>query len=200
MAGSPHVRRVLLVNALIFAVLAAAVALAYYGYSYTSEVSSSERELAVLQELADDKVLDIESRIESSDNKLLAGVQLEPMSDLRELIKTTGVAATSVFVLDDHFALVPDGTVSSRQGKPGIEFRDKFLAKIVPKLPLAKQPVGKRGHFYGNDGRPYLFSFMKRVSGERTFYVVIEDDLIHLVDKVFPQFFSASSSSKRLYQ
>src|SRR5215468_266976 len=201
MAGSPHVRRVLLVNALIFAVLAAAVALAYYGYSYTSEVSSSERELAVLQELADDKVLDIESRIESSDNKLLAGVQLEPMSDLRELLKTTGVAATSVFVLDDHLALVPDGSVSTRLGKPGIEFPDKFLARIVPKLPLAKQPVGKRGHVYGTwDGRPYLFSFMKRVSGDKTFYVVIEDDLIHLVNNVFPQFFSVSLSSKRLYQ
>jgi two-component system phosphate regulon sensor histidine kinase PhoR len=201
MAGSPHVRRVLLVNALIFAVLAAAVALAYYGYSYTSEVSSSERELAVLQELADDKVLDIESRIESSDNKLLAGVQLEPMSDLRELVKTTGVAANSVFVLDDHLALVPDGSVSTRLGKPGIEFRDKFLARIVPKLPLARQPVGKRGHVYGTwDGRPYLFSFMKRVSGDKTFYVVIEDDLIHLVNNVFPQFFSVSASSKRLYQ
>src|SRR6185295_8157872 len=201
MAGSPHVRRVLLVNALIFAVLAAAVALAYYGYSYTSEVSSSERELAVLQELADDKVLDIASRIESSDNKLLAGVQLEPMSDLRELVKTTGVAATSVFVLDDHLRLVPDGSVSTRLGKPGIEFRDKFLARIVPKLPLARQPVGKRGHVYGTwDGRPYLFSFMKRASGDKTFYVVIEDDLIHLVNNVFPQFFSVSSSSKRLFQ
>ena len=194
-------RRVLLVNALIFAVLAAAVALAYYGFSYTSEVSSNERELAVLQELADDKVLDIESRIESSDNKLLAGVQIDPMSDVRELIKTTGVAATSVFVLDDHLALVPDGTVSTRLGRPGIEFRDKFLARIVPELPLAKQPAGKRGHVYGTwDGRPHLFSFMKRVVGERTFYVVIEDDLIHLVNAVFPQFFSVSSSSKRIYQ
>ena len=193
-------RRVLLVNALIFAVLAAAIALAYYGYSYTSEVSSNERELAVLQELADDKVLDIESGIESADNKLLAGVQLELLSHIPELLKTTGVAATSVFVLDNHFALVPDGTVSSRERKPGIAFRDKFLAKIVPALQLAKQPVGKRGHKYGNDGRPYLYSFMKRVSGDRTFYVVIEDDLYHLVDKVFPQFFSASSSSKRLYQ
>jgi two-component system phosphate regulon sensor histidine kinase PhoR len=201
MAGSPHVRRVLLVNALIFAVLAAAVALAYYGFSYTSEVSTNERELAVLQELADDKVLDIESRIESSDNKLLAGVQIEPMSDLRELVKTTGVAAASVFVLDDKLALVPDGTVSTRLGKPGIEFRDKFLARIVPQLPLAKQPVGKRGHVYRTwDGRPYLFSFMKRTAGERTFYVVIEDDLIHLVNNVFPQFFSVSSSSKRIYQ
>jgi len=195
------VRRVLLVNALIFAVLAAAVALAYYGYSYTSEVSSNERELAVLQELADDKVLDIESRLESADNKLLTGAQIEPMSDLRELVKTTGVAAISVFVLDDHLQLVPDGSVSTRLGKPGIEFRDKFLARILPALPLAKQPPGKRGHVYGTwDGRPYLFSFMKRVSGERTFYVVIEDDLIHLVNNVFPQFFSVSSSSKRLFQ
>ena len=194
-------RRVLLVNALIFAVLAAAVALAYYGYSYTSEVSSNERELAVLQELADDKVLDIESRLESADNKLLTGAQIEPMSDLRELMKTTGVAATSVFVLDDHLQLVPDGSVSIRRGKPGIEFRDKFLARILPALPLAKQPPGKRGHVYGTwDGRPYLFSFMKRVSGERTFYVVIEDDLIHLVNNVFPQFFSVSASSKRLFQ
>ena len=194
-------RRVLLVNALIFAVLAAAVALAYYGYSYTSEVSSNERELAVLQELADDKVLDIESRLESADNKLLTGAQIEPMSNLRELVKATGVAAASVFVLDDHLQLVPDGSVSTRLGKPGIEFRDKFLARILPELPLAKQPPGKRGHVYGTwDGRPYLFSFMKRVSGERTFYVVIEDDLIHLVNNVFPQFFSVSSSSKRLFQ
>jgi two-component system phosphate regulon sensor histidine kinase PhoR len=195
------VRRGLLVIALIFAVLAAAVALAYYGYSYTSEVSSNERELAVLRELADDKVLDIESRIESADNKLLTGAQIEPMSDLRDLVKTTGAAATSVFVLDDHLRLVPDGSVSARQGRPGIEFRDKFLARILPELPLAKQPAGKRGHVYKTwDGRPYLFSFMKRVSGERTFYVVIEDDLSHLVNNVFPQFFSVSSSSKRLYQ
>jgi two-component system phosphate regulon sensor histidine kinase PhoR len=200
MAGSPHVRRVLLVNALIFAVLAAAVALAYYGYSYTSEVSSNERELAVLQELADDKVLDIESRIESADNKVLGGAQIERLSNMSELVKASGVAFTSVFVLDEHLALVLDGSVANgaRGVQPG---RDKFLSRILPKLELTKEPVGKRGHTYRTlDGRPYLFSFMKRVSGERTFYVVIEDDLIHLVRDVFPQFFSVSSSSKRLYQ
>ena len=194
-------RRVLLVNALIFAVLAAAVALAYYGYSYTSEVSSNDRELALLQELADDRVVTIESQIESTDNKVLSGAQIEPMSDLRELVKTTGVAAISVFVLDEHLQLVPDGSVSTRLGKPGIEFRDKFLARILPELPLATQRLNTRGHVYRTwDGRPYLFSFMKRIIGERTFYVVIEDDLIHLVNNVFPQFFSVSSSSKRLYQ
>ena len=73
-------RRVFLVNALIFAVLAAAVALAYYGYSYTSEVSSNERELALLQELADDRVVTIESQIESTDRKVLSGAQIEPVS------------------------------------------------------------------------------------------------------------------------
>jgi two-component system phosphate regulon sensor histidine kinase PhoR len=189
------------VNALIFAVLAAAVALAYYGYSYTSEVASNDRELALLQELADDRVVTIESQIESTDNQLLTRVQIEPMSNLRDLLATSGAAATSVFVLDDHFQLVPDGSVSTRLGKPGIEFRDKFLARILPELPLAAARPDQRGHVYRTwDGRPYLFSFMKRVSADRTFYVVIEDDLIHLVDHVFPQFFSVSSSSKRLYQ
>ncbi len=112
-------RRVLLVNALIFAVLAAAVALAYYGYSYTSEVSASDRERAILQELADEKVSDIEARIETDDNKLLGSVTIEPMADLRERVKASGAAATSVFVLDDRLQLVPDGIVSSRPGKPG---------------------------------------------------------------------------------
>src|SRR5215470_12508470 len=112
MAGSSYVRRVLLVNALIFAVLAAAIALAYYGYSYTSEVSSSER--ALLQELADDRVNTIESQIENTDVNLLSRVQIDPMSDLRELVRSTGVAATSVFVLDDRLGLMPNGYVSTR--------------------------------------------------------------------------------------
>ena len=192
-------RRVLLVNALIFAVLAAAVALAYYGYSYTSGVSSNDRERAVIQELAEDKVLDIESKIDSADTAMMTKVTVEPMSDLRDLVKKTGVAAVSVFVLDDQLRLVPDGSVSTRLGKPGVAFRDTFLARIVPELPLAKQPVNKRGHWYVTwDGRPYLFSFTKRVVGDRTFYVVIEDDLTHLVNNVFPQYFSMTS--KRLYQ
>ena len=48
-------RRLLLVNALIFAVLAAAIALAYYGYSFASE--SPEREsVAIMHDLAVEKV------------------------------------------------------------------------------------------------------------------------------------------------
>ena len=36
---SPSVRRTIFVNALIFAVLASALGLAYYGYSYTADAA-----------------------------------------------------------------------------------------------------------------------------------------------------------------
>jgi two-component system phosphate regulon sensor histidine kinase PhoR len=199
------VRRVLLLNALIFAVLAAAVALAYYSFSYTTEVSSRERELALMQDLAEEKVLNIESVIDDADNKLLREVQLEPMSDLRGLVQATGAAVASVFVLDDHQRLVPDGYVSSRPAKEGVAFRDYFMARILPELQLEKQPLNERGHRYLRTGQPgqppgrwYLFSFMRRSTGDRQFYVVIEDDGNHLVGRMFPQFFA--SNPKRLYQ
>ena len=192
-------RHLLLVYALIFAVLAAAVALAYYGYSYTSD--SGERELRLMHELAKEKVLNIESLIDDADRKLLREVQLEPPSDLRGLVTATGAAVASVFVLDDQGKVVPSGYVSARPTeKEGIEFRDWFLAHVLPHLPLATQPIGVRGHVYGlwND-RPYLFSFMRRQSGDRTFYVVVEDDLNYLVGTLFQQFF-AVSTSPRLYE
>ncbi len=200
-------RRVLLLNALIFAVLAAAVALAYYSFSYTTEVSSRERELALMQDLAEEKVLNIESVIADADNKLLREVQLEPMSDLRGLVQATGAAVASVFVLDDQQRLVPDGYVSSRPGKQGIAFRDYFMSRILPELQLEKQPLGVRSHLYLREashpgqpaGRPYLFSLMRRAIGDRAFYVVIEDDQNHLVGRLFPQFFGGSNP-KRLYQ
>jgi two-component system, OmpR family, phosphate regulon sensor histidine kinase PhoR len=191
-------RRVLVVNALIFAVLAAAVALAYYGYSYTSEVSSNERELAVLQELADDKVADIEAHIESADNYVLTGADLDHLADMSDLVKRSGVAFTTVFVLDDQLKLKLDGSVANGTSAAQ-RGRDKFLARLLPELDLPRLKVGKRGHIYRTlDGRPYLFSFMRRVTGDRTFYVVIENDLNHLALKVIPAYFP--SSSKRIYQ
>ncbi len=188
-------RRLLLVNALIFAVLAAAAALAYYGYSATSEQTSRDRELALMLDLAEEKVLNIESLIDDADKKLMRSIDLDEMSSLQKKLDTSGAAIRSVFVLDDQFKLVPDGA----RGR-SVQFRDWFMANVLPQLPLAKQPVDTRGHLYLNLDQPYLFSFMRRVSGGRTFYVVIEDDLFHLVGHLFPQFFIFSDSSKRLYQ
>ena len=205
-------RRVLLLNALIFAVLAAAIALAYYSFSYTSEDNSRERELALMRELAEEKVLNIESLIDEADRKLLREVQIEPMSDLQArlqaLVRSTGAAAASVFVLDAEKKLIPGGNVGNRSGKEANEFTEYFKQTILPQLDLDKEKLGVRGWQYLREatrngqpaGRWYLFSFMKRLSGDKAFYVVIEDDPNHLVGRLFPQFFAMSPQIPRLYQ
>ena len=96
-------RRLLLVNALIFAVLAAAAALAYYGYSATSEQTSRDRELALMLDLAEEKVLNIESLIDDADKKLMRSIELGEISKLK--VEGTGAAVRSIFVLDEDFKL-----------------------------------------------------------------------------------------------
>ncbi len=200
-------RRVLLLNAMIFAVLAAAVALAYYGYSYTSETTSRDRELALMHDLAEEKVLNIESLIDDADTKLLREVQLDALADLERLVRPTGAAVASLFVLDEKLALIPGGYYSSRPPRAGDAFRDYFFQQILPELSLPRQPLGERSHLFlreaGPPGQPagrwYLFSFMRRMTDDRTFYVVIEDDPNHLVGRLFPQFFTFTNSP-RLYQ
>ncbi|HSK02373.1 MAG TPA: HAMP domain-containing sensor histidine kinase [Kofleriaceae bacterium] len=192
-------RRLLLVNALIFAVLAAAAALAYYGYAATSVETSRDRELALMQDLAEEKVLNIEFLIDDADKKLMREIDLDELPRLQKKVETSGAGVVSVIVLDEQLNLVPSGSVSTQPEKQAKEFRDWLLANVLPQLPLARTPLNERGHLYLNLDRPYLFSFMRRVSEGRTFYIVIEDDLFHLV-RLCEQFFFISDESKRLYQ
>jgi two-component system phosphate regulon sensor histidine kinase PhoR len=193
------VRRLLLINALIFAVLAAAAALAYYGYVATSGETSRERELALMQDLAEEKVLNIEFLIDDADKKLMLGIALDELPQLQKKVEASGAGVVSLIVLDEQLKLVPDGSVSTRLEREGRAYRDWMLANVIPQLPLAKYPVDERGHVYMYLDRPYLFSFMRRVSDGRTFYIVIEDDLVHLV-RLCEQFFFITDESKRLYQ
>ena len=190
-------RRLLLVNALIFAILAAAVALAYYSYSSTSEAVERQRELELMKELGTEKVLEIESLVDHDDKTTFDQVRLGDLTKLPDVLKS--ISFKSVFVLDEQLKLVPDGYISRRDPKEGVAFRDWFEVHVIPHLPLTKQPLGERGHVYGWwDDRPYLFSFTRERAGDKTFYVVVEDDLDHLVATVFPQFFDIQW--KRIYQ
>ena len=201
-------RRILVVNALIFAVLAAAVALAYYGYTATSIESQEQQVLQPLRELAEEKVFNIENLVVRDERVVFDNVRFDELSKLDEVVNPVSSAVASVFVLDEDGKLVPDGYVGPRSRKPAESkaFRDFVVEKIVPTLPLSKQPVGERGHVHGIwregplAGKPYLLSFVKRVSGGNTYYVLIEDDLNHLVAWLFPQFFNVSDVSKRIYQ
>jgi two-component system phosphate regulon sensor histidine kinase PhoR len=188
MAGLRRVRRLLLVNALIFAVLAAAVTLAYYSYNFASGQESRERERQLMKRLAEEKVDNIEGLIKGDDAKVFQGVAFEDLVGKLKPIADT-VHVTSVFVLNDKRIVVPDGYVS-RRGEAGNAFRDRFEREIAPKLALGKSGVNVRDHDHGVwEGKEYLFSFMKKQSGDRTYYIVIEEDLSYLVDVMLRQSF-----------
>ncbi len=196
-------RRLLLVNALIFAVLAAAIALAYYGYSYTAEVASRARELELMKDLADEKVTDLESVVVKANVTLLNEVRLDEIDKLDAQLKAVQSGVASVFVLDAQLKLVLGGSASTgrRGAKDAIATREWYLAHVIPKLGLARLPLNQRRHHYGRGARdePFLLSYMrKRLPDGRVYYVIAEDDVNHFVFWLFPQYFSERSN--HLYQ
>jgi two-component system phosphate regulon sensor histidine kinase PhoR len=194
------VRRLLLVNALIFAVLAAAVALAYYGYSYTTEAAVERSEQQIMEDLAEEKVNAVESQVVEADNALLHNVQLDQLDKLPEQVRTSDPWISSVFVLDEHLKVVPGGTAASDDPKQAVANRDWYLANVIPKLPKPLR-LDERMHAYGrHDDRPYLLAYMKKQLGDRTYYVVVEDNVFQLMLWVFPKVFESQHASKLLYQ
>ena len=194
-------RRTIFVNALIFAVLASALGLAYYGYSYTADAALREHAIIAdtMRELAEEKIVGIESQIIDTDRKVFDAIRLEPLSELKQVIDTHGAAVASVFVLDADLAVVPGGYVSTRPRDIGVSFGQAFVRDIAPTLPLKQAALRERGHVHLEwGGRPYLFSFSKRMFGDKVYYIILEEDLSHLVGAVFPQFFGVRSP--RLYQ
>jgi len=194
------VRRLIVVNVLIFAVLASAVGLAYYGYSYTSEVSTRERAVITdtMRELAEEKVAGIESLIVDADHRLFDGIRFDALTDLERVIASSQAWVRSVLVLDENLAVVPDG-YKGQPGEPGKAFLELFTTEIVQTLPLRGQAYNVRGHAFGEwNGQTFLFSFMKLAWGDRTYHVVIEENWGVILTVVFPQFLSLRTP--RLYQ
>jgi phosphoribosylformimino-5-aminoimidazole carboxamide ribonucleotide (ProFAR) isomerase len=83
------------VNALIFAVLAAAAALAYYGYSGTSEQTSNERERVLMEDLAEESAWPV-----------FASGGIATMGDLRAL-EERGLAGAVIGTAMRSGALIP---------------------------------------------------------------------------------------------
>ncbi len=194
-------RRLLVVNALIFAVLASAAALAYYGYSYTAEASSRERAIIqdTMRELAEEKVIGIETPMLEADEKLFEAIDPERLPELAAVVQAQRAPVASVFVLGPDLRVLPSGYVSWRTGEDGQHFLTFFESEVVPALNLRLLAEGTRGHEHMTiGGRPFLFSYSRRSVAGRPYYIVIEADLLHLVGNVFPQVFGMRSP--RLYQ
>ncbi len=200
--------RLVVANLLVFAVLASAAALAYYGWSYTAEVSSRERAIIrdTMRELADEKINGIEQGLVDTDKKVFAAIRLDRPGEIDDIIAAERAPVKSVYLLDADLRLVPSGFQSKRPLDEATRYRDQFEQTILPTLPLRALPVRdatgpvSRGHVHGNwDGEELLFAFSHRVDDAgRDFYIVLETDLTYLVGAVFPQYFLVQSP--RLYQ
>lgn len=194
-------RRLLLVNALIFAVLAAVVVFAYFGWSNSSAVALRNERTQLLTDLVEEKILNIESVVVGADSRLLKEIRLDQLDRLEEQVKSSGAAVAQVFVLDDHLKPVLGGSLSgSRDPKDAIAMRDWYGKNVIAKLDLAKLPLDTRFHHYGRGpyDAPYLLAYERKQQDGQTYYAVIEEDLNHLLFSMFPQFFS--ERSKHLYQ
>ncbi|WP_428266471.1 sensor histidine kinase [Haliangium sp.] len=186
---------------LMAAVVAAAGGLAYYGYRYSRELSVRERAviLDTMRELAEEKIIGIESELIKSDNAVFRRVDFANLLKLNDFLGTERPAVESVVILDDSFAVVPSGFFTKRRGDSIGELRKLLQERVIGDLGLERLEFERRGHLHAYyDGRPYLFSYIKRAAGERVYYVVLEADLGYLVSTIFQQYFAVRSP--RLYQ
>jgi two-component system phosphate regulon sensor histidine kinase PhoR len=194
-------RRLIVANLLVFAVLASACALAYYGWSYNAKASSREREQAenLLRAFAEDKIDYVEDRLVPPNEKVFAAIHLERPFEIGDVINSQEAAVVSVFLLDEKLEPVPSGYWSNRPD--AVAFRDRFVTRILPSLPLRTVPVGGYGHVHDVfDGEQFLFAFTRRYENGRDYYVVLETDLKYLVGAVFPSVFPSGRAQKQLYQ
>lgn len=194
-------RRPALVYVLMAAVVAAAAGLAYYGYRFSRELSVRERAviLDTMRELAEEKIIGIESELIKSDNAVFRRVDITNLMELQRFFGEERPAIESVVILDEALSIVPGGFFTKRRGERIGEFRTLLQQQVIGDLDLPNAELGQRGHLHMyHRGRPHLFSYTRQSAEGRTYYILLEADLDYLVSTVFPQFFAVRSP--RLYQ
>ncbi len=196
--------RLVTVYVLIVAVLLAAVGLAYSSYTRSIALSARERHVIMdtMRELAEEKVISIESEILEADRALFNRVDIDNLPTLQKRLRATEAAVDSVLIVGSNMRIMASGFFTTRTGpKQQLDQMREFYEKVViPDLALPSSPLNLRKHLHRNyNGRPHLFSFTRRLAADgRAFYIVVDVDLAYLVGTVFPQFFGARSP--RLYQ
>ncbi len=195
-------RRWALLYVLIPAVLIAAAGLAYFSYTYSSELSSRERHVLMdtMAELGAEKVVGIQSEILRTEAAVLDAVDLQDLLNFQEFLRDRRPAIESVVILDDQGEIIPGGLFTRRTGKDEqVAFRELVETRMVPDLGLDGLSARASGHAHlSYDGHPYLISHARRYAAGQRYTVLLEADLSYLVGTVFPQFFGVTSP--HLYQ
>jgi two-component system, OmpR family, phosphate regulon sensor histidine kinase PhoR len=185
-----RVRRPFVAFAVIAAVLIAALGLTYYSYRNTP----SERLviLDTMRELAEEKVVGIQTEIYKAETDIFNRVNPENLADLKRALE--GSTLRSVLVLDDEKEKVI--LLTKRRGEDTDRF---FLEVVVPDLALGRVLLDQRRSLHASyNGVPHLFAYTSKLINGKLYFIVVESDINHLRAVVFPEFFDVSG--RHLYQ
>jgi two-component system phosphate regulon sensor histidine kinase PhoR len=178
---------------LIPAVLAATGGLTYY--SVQLQASRAQVVEDTLRELAEEKVIGIESAILDAETKLFSDIEYDNLQEIPA--RMAELPITSVLVLDERFQIIPGGNHTKLPQRDW--FLDLFTTRVLPDLNLAQAQVTQPRHLHAVYGTHHvLFAAVRRFQRGRSFFVVAEYDTGHLFSTIFPQFFDVQSRS--LYQ
>ena len=173
-------------------VLAASVALAGYGFRYAAQLAaSSDQSLVDSNRLLGDETLNrIDDDIVESDRSLFELVDVDHLSEFaqswRYIVRVSPVIEAAL-LLDENQQLMTGGYVSKRRDADATAFRELFMKKILPDLPLADLKVDLHKHMHREyNGRDYLISFIKKLHGDRVYYVVLKVSLEYVKQVLLP--------------
>ncbi len=192
-------RRLSLVYLLIPAMLAAAMSLAYYVYSYSEQLAHREKTaiLDTMTELAKEKIFGVQTAIADADRAVHESVNFGDLAQLGQTIARTPHRSAIVLGLD--YKIVSGGIFRKDDPKDDEAFTEQMNTEVVPAMDLEtmhlKQPRYLHG-FFG--GRQSLFSATRLFSQGRMYFLVLEWDIAYLVAEVLPAVLDQRSPN--LYQ
>jgi len=173
-------------------ILMSAVALGVYSYRSAAQVAErSESSLVATTQLLGDQTRErIDNFIVDSDRAMFDLVDLEHLADFSRswsYIVRVSPAVEAVALLDENLKILPGGYVSKKRVADAEAFRDLFLTKILPDLPLTDLKVDLHQHLHQvYENRYYLISYMKRQRGDRVYYVVLKISNDYILKELLP--------------
>ena len=195
-------KRLATVYVVTIAVVLAAAGLAYSSYSRSRALSSKERHLILdtMRELAEEKVINIESEVIKADLAVFNLVDIDNLPELQRRLALARVAVSNVLILGEDLRILASGFFTRMADKTQVDRTRRFFQEeVIPALDLPKAPLNVRSYHHATyRGRTQLVAYTRMTTGDRTYYIVVDTDLSYLVGTVFPQFFG--TQSKRLYQ
>ncbi len=192
-------RRISLVYLLIPVMLAAAMSLAYYVYSYSRQLAHREQTaiLGTMSELAKEKIFGVQTAISDADRGVHEAVDFSDLAQLRQTISSTPHRSAIVLGLD--YKIVSGGIFRKADSRDDEAYTELVTEMVVPAMNLDTIHLNRPRYLHAEfGGRQFLFSATRLFSQGRMYFLMLEWDIAYLVAEVLPAVLDQRSPN--LYQ